>query len=114
METEDHSWRRRFSAIVCAFLVARRALEVLELRKQDLHLRTDGGVDLQVCRFQNGETRADPRCLAYVIPLPPARTPTWPSPSSAGFSASSPTTPSPPSDLSSLRLVRIGRRRAPT
>lgn len=68
MRTPDPKWRRRFTAVVLAFLVARRTSEVLELQKQDVHLRADGGVDLQVCRFKNGEARADPRRLAYVVP----------------------------------------------
>lgn len=68
LNTVDCEWRRRFRAIVTAFLVARRTSEVLELQLQDLHLRHDGGIDLQVRRFKNGEARAGPRRLAYVIP----------------------------------------------
>lgn len=68
LRTVDAEWRRRFTAIAMAFLVARRTSEVLELQRQDLHLRADGGIDLQVCRFKNGEARADPRRLACVIP----------------------------------------------
>lgn len=68
LRTSKPEWRRRFTAIVMGFLVARRTSELLELQRQDLHVRDDGGIDLQVCRFKNGEARADPRRLAYVIP----------------------------------------------
>lgn len=66
--TTDSEWRRRFTAVVVASLVARRTSEVFERQKQGLHLRDDGSIDLQVCRFKGSEARADPRRLTYVIP----------------------------------------------
>lgn len=41
---------------------------MLELQKQEVELRADGGFDIQVFRFKNGESRAELLHLAYVIP----------------------------------------------
>lgn len=68
MRTANSECRRRFTAVVVALLVARRTSGVLELQKQNLDLRVDSGVDLQVSRFKGIEARADPRRLAYVMP----------------------------------------------
>lgn len=50
LRTLHAEWRRRFTAIAIAFIVARRTSEVLELQRQDFYLRRRhrlAGVPLQ-------------------------------------------------------------------
>ena len=69
--TPDAAWRARFTAVVLAFVLARRTSEVLELQLQDVETTADGGIRCSVSRCKGGERRNTVTRLVFDLPASP-------------------------------------------
>lgn len=59
------------TTIVTAFLFFRRTAELLRMTLADVTIRTDGGVNFQVCWHKGADRRAGAKRLTYTVPPDP-------------------------------------------
>lgn len=78
LATPDLAWRVRFAALVAAFVVARRTVEVLELELCDVSIRPDGGIHIEVRFYEGAERRFCLERLVYDVPPTPDPRPDLP------------------------------------